>query len=224
MVVNLKMHSMPGQANTTVVTRFYESTRPGEQGSVVDDAEKMIEDEPTAEKHQKTQLKQEIEESNSRNVFDLFDLSPYVREELKITIQRKRAEKGLEEIKVEDEHDVISYNLSEEELQKKLKRRERNKLAAAKLRKKNKLAEVSMHEEFVKQRELNKKLKYDLEKIEREKATILESLNESQSKKLIENKSVACLKVEDADIRRELNELYMDVVENSNRPDGSTVG
>ncbi|XP_033104019.1 cyclic AMP-dependent transcription factor ATF-3-like [Anneissia japonica] len=212
-----KLINMPGQDQTC------HAREPQTAATFTNDCG-LNQSRPTFDTNRHTQ-KDEMEEqepkhggaASTTNVFDLgLDLSPYIKEELKITIRRKRAEKGLEEINV-DQSEILHYDLSEDELQKKQRRRERNKLAAAKLRNKKKLAENSMREEYERQSELNKKLIHDLEKIEQEKTLILESLNETQSKQLTENKtllSVSCLDFkqneESATDHRTLDELYKD--------------
>ncbi|XP_070578096.1 activating transcription factor 3-like isoform X2 [Ptychodera flava] len=94
---------------------------------------------------------------------------------LKFAIQAKRKSKGLGELEVEPKP-VRSNRLTPEEERKRLLRRERNRLAAAKCRyKKRERAEI-LERETRQLEEANDKLKADLARLEAEKKHLSETL------------------------------------------------
>ncbi|XP_070553348.1 cyclic AMP-dependent transcription factor ATF-3-like [Ptychodera flava] len=94
-------------------------------------------------------------------------ISSLVKEELKHSIKSRRSSKGLPELTTGEE-EPKSYQMTEEEIERRRLRRERNKVAAEKCRKKRKIHEERVIEEYKTQSELNTKLREEIKKLKKE--------------------------------------------------------
>ncbi|XP_064600780.1 uncharacterized protein LOC135466957 [Liolophura sinensis] len=109
-------------------------------------------------------------------------LTPLIKEELKCTIQNRRLARGQEELMVDLTPSTHSHTLSPEEeasLDEKRKiRRERNRVAALKCRKKKREEQASLVEHCQMLEARNSELQQQLQQMEQEKNTILQALAE----------------------------------------------
>nr|XP_009862145.1 transcription factor protein isoform X1 [Ciona intestinalis]XP_026694753.1 transcription factor protein isoform X1 [Ciona intestinalis]XP_026694754.1 transcription factor protein isoform X1 [Ciona intestinalis] len=104
-------------------------------------------------------------------------IRPLIKEELRYTIQSKRIARGLPET-VELEYKTQQNDeISPETLLKRERRRERNKVAAAKCRFKKKILSEQLQEESEHLENLNAKLKREIEKLQEERQKLMYLLN-----------------------------------------------
>ncbi|XP_063418700.1 cyclic AMP-dependent transcription factor ATF-3-like [Mytilus trossulus] len=121
--------------------------------------------------------------SNCKNVldeslaaFETGDLSHLVKEELKCTIQTRRLAKGQDELKV-DFSEEIKYQLTEDEQNKIVRRREQNRMAARRFRKRRKQNKKTLSEIQDIERDNDEKTA-EIKRLREEKETLLKLLND----------------------------------------------
>ncbi|XP_048254642.1 cyclic AMP-dependent transcription factor ATF-3-like [Haliotis cracherodii] len=95
-------------------------------------------------------------------------LTPLLKEELRLQILTKRHANGQAEIDKED-HTPKQFELTPEEIEKKQRRREQNRLAAQRCRQKKKMCQNFVLLELEKQQARNRDLEMELRKLRREK-------------------------------------------------------
>ncbi|OWF52436.1 basic leucine zipper transcriptional factor ATF-like [Mizuhopecten yessoensis] len=99
------------------------------------------------------------------------DLTPLIKEELKYTIQSRRVSEGKRELQVGFKQPQ-TYKLTDEEVERVDRRREQNRLAAQKFRRKQK-AEADVHIKRIQRLESsNTKLKEELRSLREEKSQL----------------------------------------------------
>ncbi|XP_072031058.1 cyclic AMP-dependent transcription factor ATF-3-like [Amphiura filiformis] len=101
-----------------------------------------------------------------------FNLSPLIKEELRTTIRNRRFGSGMEELVIDDSPKE-PVKLTAEEEEKRRVRRDRNRIAAIKCRKKRKSSAQALEEEWEQQQTLHKKLQSEVDQLEAEKQKLM---------------------------------------------------
>ncbi|XP_078261921.1 cyclic AMP-dependent transcription factor ATF-3 isoform X2 [Rhinoraja longicauda] len=115
-------------------------------------------------------------------VFDEFTyITPLVKEELRFAIQSKRISNGEPNVEfgtgTESSSDAVERRLTPREDERRCRRRERNKIAAAKCRNKKKERTDILQKESEKLESLNAELKAQIEELKMEKQQLIYMLN-----------------------------------------------
>ncbi|VDI67171.1 Hypothetical predicted protein [Mytilus galloprovincialis] len=108
--------------------------------------------------------------------FETGDLTHLVKEELKCTIQTRRLAKGQDELKVDFSAEV-KYQLTEDEQNKIVRRREQNRMAARRFRKRRKQNKKTLSEIQDLERDNDVKTA-EIKSLREEKETLLKLLND----------------------------------------------
>ncbi|XP_070554026.1 cyclic AMP-dependent transcription factor ATF-3-like isoform X1 [Ptychodera flava] len=110
--------------------------------------------------------------------------SSLVKQELQSAIRKRRMSKGLPCVYLEYQQPMSNLEFSEEEDARRRARRERNRIAAEKCRRKRREREVRIHQEHKTQEHLNQELKSIIEELEKEKKLLTEVLQTHTNCKL----------------------------------------
>lgn len=135
----------------------------------------------------------DIDSPLSDDVFSVmdFNISPLIKQELRSTIRNKRIGSGMGDIVI-DHSPRGSAELTPEEGERRLQRRERNRVAAIKCRGKRKVAAEALEQEWEAQDKLHAQLETEVEKLEAEKQKLLTLMQAHRPSCIIRRKD-ACM-------------------------------
>ncbi|XP_041351157.1 cyclic AMP-dependent transcription factor ATF-3-like [Gigantopelta aegis] len=100
------------------------------------------------------------------------NLTPLLKEELRLQILTKRHAKGKTEIDIDFKTEPRSYKLRPDEIEKKRRRREQNRVAAQKCRQKKKICQTYLFLEYQRQQQRNKELEEQVRQLRFEKSEL----------------------------------------------------
>lgn len=111
-------------------------------------------------------------------------IGPLVKEELKLTILKRRHSQGMADIVLDDKKSTIKRELTEEEIHKKLRRKEQNRRAAERCRQKKKTNNEKLLIEYSQEQEKEKSIQLEIELLEKQKADLQRILDEHECQKI----------------------------------------
>lgn len=109
---------------------------------------------------------------------DTKTILPILKEELKLTILSRRFNSGKGDINLNEKKPVIKRELSEEEIMKKLRRKEQNRRAAERCRIKKKKLNDQLAIDFINEQKRCSQLAAEVEHLRKEKETLQKILDE----------------------------------------------
>lgn len=106
------------------------------------------------------------------------NIGPLIKEELKLTILNRRHIRGMPEIVSENKRPTVKRELTEEEVQKKLRRKEQNRRAAERCRHKKKMNTEQLMREYEKEQQTNELCRKEIEFLRKQVADLQRILHE----------------------------------------------